>query len=159
MATINKRIVSMIYSELGDCMVCIRTAFQCAAFSWLIAALLLLFGWSTLSVLAAIAALGLTVLWAAHLLVHASKTAVEKNVSLEPKSGHSRRAVLPIFLRTLGAAAVLSANPALADVNCPHGTGACGQDNCPDCYRACYGGPSPCVRCRACGNNCGDNQC
>jgi hypothetical protein len=159
MKIIYGRITSMFYSGLGECMICIRTAFQCAAVGWLTAGTLSLFGLSTLSLMTAIVAIILTALWFAHLLVHAGKAAAARGESSEPRAGHSRRAVLPIFLRAFAAGAILSTHPALADVYCRSGTGACGQDNCPDCYRACYNGPTPCVKCRSCGNNCGDNTC
>jgi hypothetical protein len=161
------RMATFAWDNLGSCSVCMARAFQVAIAGWGVTLLLVILGWSQLLLLTFVGAIALTALWIAHLLVHARKVTIlpENRNVIQPAVGVSRRAVLPLFVRTLWAAAVLSATPAFAQVECPGGTGACGgyQPNdplpCGDCYRPCYNGPTPCIRCRSCGNSCGENIC
>lgn len=155
------RVVSYAWDNLGNCSFCIRAAFRAAAAGWGVTLLVAALGWPAILTLAIIGATALTVLWAAHLLVHARKIILAESLEVvQPEVLVSRRATFPLFIRTVCAAAVMSAAPALADhVECPNGVGACGN-NCGPCYRPCYGGPTtPCVRCRSCGNDCGDHVC
>lgn len=161
MKNIFSALFSYAWNNLGNCSSCVHTAFKAAAGGWLLTALLTVVGWSALLPLTFVIAIGLTALWLAHLLVHARKVTVAATHQFvrQPESLVSRRTIFSLFVRTLFVTAVTSAVPALADhVDCPNGRGSCGSD-CPDCYRPCWGGVTPCVRCRSCGNECGDHVC
>jgi hypothetical protein len=157
-----RRFAAYLWENVGNCSICIRSAFQAAAATWILTLLFSLLNWSAFFLLTFLLAVALTSLWMAHLLVYAQKVAsIADHVT---RAEVSRRAMLPLFVRTLGAATVFSITPTFAQINpCTAGTGSCGQlsgdMNCPDCYRPCYNGPSPCIRCRSCGPTCGDNVC
>lgn len=158
------RLINYLWSNLGNCFACMGTAFRASAAAWSMVLLSIVVNRSELLILTLVAALAITALWVAHLVVHAQKfvNRHEALTSNEAAAVMSRRAAFALFVQTFGAAALLSATPAHAQWACTGGTGACGQDNCPDCSRPCYVKGSTlngCVRCRACGSNCGDNQC
>jgi hypothetical protein len=160
-------LMSFLWDKLGNCSICIRKAFQAAAAGWSLTLVFALLGWSQLVVLTTLGAITLTTLWLAHLLVHARKVIIVAESpdiirSVLPVPGGqsvetvSRRAMLPLFVRALCAAAVMSATPAFAQ-QCTAGTGSCEQDGCPRCSRPCYvrgNTLSGCIRCRSCGSDC-----
>jgi hypothetical protein len=132
------RFVSYAWDNLGSCSFCIRTAFRAAMAGWCLTLLVAALGWSailspgiisTVVPLAITGAVALTALWTAHLFVHARKvTLAESREIVQPQAAVSRRAMFPLFVRTLGAAAVMSAAPAFGQAgDCPGGTSACGQ--------------------------------
>ena len=146
------RLGMVIWDNLGSCTFCIGKAFQAAAAAWSLTLLFALLGWTELCLLTVLGAAALSMLWVAHLFVHATKlTALaERGVVTQTKAGVSRRAMLPLFVRTFCATAVLSATSAFAQqFPCTAGTGSCQQDNCPPCTRPCYpnGG---CIKCTSC---------
>jgi hypothetical protein len=161
MRVLHRYLSAVLWDNLGNCSICIRTAFQTAAAGWGLTLLFAALGWSQLLLLSIVGAITLTSLWMAHLLVHARKITIlaEREDKNQSTTAVSRRAVLPLFVRTLGAAAVLSATPAFAQpFPCTAGTGSCQQDGCPECTRPCYvrgsTGLPGCIKCTGCGSNC-----
>ena len=116
------RFVSYAWDNLGNCSFCIRTAFRAAMAGWCLTVLVAALGWSAILSpgiisavvpLAIVGAVALTALWTAHLVVRASKvTLAESPKIVQRQVAVSRRAMFPLFVRTLGAAAVMSAAPA-----------------------------------------------
>lgn len=152
------QLAAVIWNNLGECGFCIRKVFQVAIAVWCLALLFELLNWSELFVLALVGAIALTVMWVAHLLVHARKVTIlaEKEDINRTPAAVSRRALFPLFIRTLYATVLLSTTPAFSQgFPCTNGTGACEQDNCPHCTRPCYG-PGGCIKCRSCGADCGE---
>jgi hypothetical protein len=77
--------------------------------------------------LAIIGTVALTALWTAHLVVYVRKVTLAKRSEIvQSQAAVSRRAMITLFVRALGAGAVMSASPASAQA-CPGGTGACEQ--------------------------------
>lgn len=154
-------VFSFAWNNLGNCSHCIRSAFRAAVAGWFLSFVILILGWVSVLPLSIAVSLALTALWLAHIVVHTRKaTLASSNSQLDSSAVMSRRAVFPLFLRALCAAAAMSVMPAFAQQPCPNGTGGCGNDGCSDCYRPCYGNDArPCVYCRSCGSDCGDNTC
>jgi len=155
------RLKSHVWNSLGSCSFCVRTAFRAAVAGWGITLLVAAVGGTTFFTLAIVGASALTALWLVHIVAYATKvTLKEHRPSVHPQFAESRRAFFPLFIRTVCAIAIVSAAPARADhIPCPGGTGACGAGNCGECYRPCYQGNTPCVRCYICGNDCGEHKC
>jgi hypothetical protein len=156
-------LVNVLWDNLGNCVTCIRKAFQAAAAGWCLTLLFAIVGWSQLLPLSLVSAIALTTLWVAHLIIHARKVSglAKRRDVIHSTVGVSRRGTLSLFTRTVIVGAVLSATPAFAQ-QCTGGTGSCEQDGCPECTRPCYVRGSTingCISCRSCGSNCGDNIC
>jgi hypothetical protein len=165
------RLRNIVWDNLGSCMTCVRTAFQAAAAAWSFVALSAFFDWSSILFPANIGAIALTVLWGAHLFVHARKVAISTerhnliSLPIRPAKAQagpvSRRRMLSVFWGAVFSGAVVSATPTFAAINCSAGTGSCEQDNCPQCSRPCYtrGNTLPqCVKCYGCPGNCSQYQ-
>jgi hypothetical protein len=107
-----RRISSYVWASLGHCSLCARKAFIAAASAWIMLLLVVvILGNSQLLVLSEIAAVGLSVLWLAHLIAFASKVSNRK--SGDDVHNLGRRAAFPMFAQTLAFAAVVSAAPRL----------------------------------------------
>jgi len=136
--TLLSQLVSYSWNNLGSCSYCLRTAFRTAMAGWCLTLLIAALGWSAVlpsgvsSVAVSVAIIGavtLTALWMAHLVVYVRKATVAKirREIVQPPATVSRRTMLTLFARTLGATALMSAVPAFGQDSCPGGTSACGQ--------------------------------
>ena len=145
-----------VWANLGRCPLCTRKAFVAAAAAW--GAVLLSATFDAHSIACDIAtflAIGLSVLWAAHIAAFATKLVGQdrQRDTFNP----SRRAVFSIFVRTAITAAAASAAPGLAFAQgcppppqCGHGYVSCvrqyqnGTYSCPYCvWRSCYQAGTP----------------
>lgn len=136
-----------VASQLGNCIFCIRTAFQVAAFSW--GAVVL--GYFSNSAIILYVTLGLsvclTLLWIAHLIAYSVRTSrftgyAQPNPRAEILS---RRAAIPVFARILLSVTFASTVPAIARAQaCPPGQTRCGA----------YGGGTFCCNGSCCNGNC-----
>ena len=150
--------VDLVWKNLGECGRCIRKAFHVAAAAWVLTIILKVFDEFAFSQALLFVASALTLLWLAHMLVHARKVTIMAKKEDVASGGDdvSRRALFPLFAKTLFATVLLSATPSFAQsFPCTNGTGSCEQDNCPRCTRPCYG-PGGCIKCRSCGADCGE---
>ncbi len=165
MATWANNAASFIWKRLGSCTACIRKAWLATAIALTFSVTFLLTGWHELLIPSVFLLLGLSVLWAAHLVAFASKVVVgthQRSAGITDPSvfqadALSRRAALPLFLRTLFWGALISVAPrsALADQIVLQGCGTMGCNSCAKSafisgqFRGCFG-------CHSCGNGCSD---
>jgi len=68
-----RQISAFLWGSLGHCSVCIRKAFLAAAVAWSLTGLIAVSGFSPVLLPAVVGAVGLTLLWVAHLLVFARR--------------------------------------------------------------------------------------
>ena len=159
------RLVSFIWSTLGNCRVCIRKAWLAVVAALTISVVVFLAGWHEFLLPSVVMLLGLMVLWLAHLVAFASKVAVHSEQRATAVTGaspshanaFSRRDVMPLFLRSLFLAGLASVTPrsALADSIQLQG---CGTMGCNPCARSAFidGQFRGCFGCHSCGNGCSD---
>jgi hypothetical protein len=122
-----------LWANFGHCSNCIRRAFFAAVVSSALVLSLLLFPESDLLSYAIVVAAGCLMLWTMHLFVFAAKVStatVSQNLTDAPLT---RRALLPVFARSLAFAVFVSAAPRTASAD-----GACGADGCDSCRRPLY---------------------
>lgn len=150
-----QHLAASLWKNLGYCSNCIRKAFLTAASAWGLALLIALSDWSNLLPVAVFGAVGLTMLWIAHLVGFARKVTVATVSGKVNMATPSRRAVLPLFARALAFAAFASAmsRQAFADSPC----GGWYNALCPPCERRVTVN-SPCLPCHSCGANCPQNN-
>jgi hypothetical protein len=107
--TSQRRAAFLWRRKLGSCPHCIRKVFQLAVGTWVtLAVLVLVSGWSSVLPAIAMIALGLTALWIAHLVAHATRVtlAVKSRESITERGKakamiSSRRELWPLFVRAL----------------------------------------------------------
>ena len=141
-----------IIGQFGRCPYCMRKAFLAMAAAWGLSAFTMNFADSpSLSVAAELIAATLTLLWAAHILAFASRSAFASRISAQLEVGDaqglvSRRSVLPMFVKVLAVATVASALPRLAlaggcSASCPNGSSSkgCPEGQSCSCYCNGYG--------------------
>jgi hypothetical protein len=152
MATMQK-----LWTTLGSCQYCMRTAFLYSLVAWSVAT-----GMSLLSVnsnilyTAAVCALALTILWFVHILIFALKHSADKGTRILREDSDngairflSRRDAIPVFARVLMLAAagttVLPSMALACSVTC--GNKSCDNGGCPagqTCYAECQNGVPYC---------------
>jgi hypothetical protein len=139
----------MVFSKLGHCPKCMRTSFAAAAAGWALS----MVAPTIIATFAMAGAALLTALWLAHLVAFAWKVTTMKHAAPthdQPASPTatllSRRAFVPLFLRTLAFAAVVTVAPRAI-------TSALGQNRgpCDSCSR--YKGSATCWTCCSCQNS------
>jgi hypothetical protein len=97
-----RSILATIVGHLGRCPFCMRKSFAAMAVAWAVTAFTANFATlGGLSSIAGLIAVGLTLLWAAHLMVFAGRKSVQSFVGDAP-GVQSRRSVLPFFRESLG---------------------------------------------------------
>lgn len=116
------RIGMLVRARLGNCLFCMRRAFQATFVSWCLTAFV---QWLPVSgplpTLSGVAACALTALWLGHLLafaLRASASARQGNNAGSGRRAISRRNVLPIFGRAFVTAAVAASVPSFALAQC-----------------------------------------
>ncbi len=134
--------------SLGYCQRCVRKAFLASAGMWALALASAASPWSQIWIVPVLAAVGLTILWVAHLVAYAGKVAATDSAKQDDDL-LSRRSLLPIFLRALASAALVTSfsHPAFADSPCggwPDQGLPCGP-----CERR-NTVSSPCLTCASC---------
>ena len=132
-------IATLVWSRLGYCAYCMRSAFRSAALAWGATALVAAFTDLPLFYLTVGAfALGLTALWGAHLVVYALKAVATLERRDDNETGNSdgissiyisRRSAWPMFARVLAATAIGTALPTLAFA-------ACDQQGAQSCFQS-----------------------
>ncbi len=137
-----------LISNLGICGRCMRQSFAAALLaSTSAAAAGVWVGPSAITALLASGALGLLLLWMAHIVAYAARAAA----GLRPGdhagkvADPSRRTFLPSFAKVLVGAALATALPARlahADVTCSSSQWCCRHD-----FSRCSGGYCPCTQC------------
>ena len=135
------RLTAWVWSNLGSCPYCIRSAFRAAMLSWVLVGLVQAMAVSRpLGDVAIIAACTLTALWLTHLLVYASRVCTGTPCSRQTASYHgalSRREMLPIFVRALGATAIATSIPSLAWAECDQAAAERCQSDVANCRTHC----------------------
>ena len=119
MNAISTRARRLVDANLGRCPKCMRISFLASLAAWaLLVAVNLIDDQSAFTAVATISALAFTVLWIAHLVAYATRAAMGSDKpndrSVEPTAVLSRRQIIPIFARALGAVALSTALPATA---------------------------------------------
>jgi hypothetical protein len=142
----------ILLSNLGHCTKCMRTSFVAAVAAWTLFIAAYATAPSAIATLADLAAISLSALWLAHIIVFAGKATIstaasardDKRASRIPTL--SRRELVPIFLRTLAFGAVITTAPRAI-------TSAFGQAQgpCDGCSR--YKGSTTCWTCCGCQNS------
>jgi hypothetical protein len=156
---ISQSLWALFSRNLGHCTVCIRKAFLAAASAWFLTFFVVALEFAQLWLLAVVAAAGLTLLWVAHLLFFAIKSAsyAQAKSVISAVEAPSRRAVLPLFARAFISSVFLSVATRQADAQYT-GSGGCGREGCAPCNRPFYKrssqGAYDCLPCHSCGNNC-----
>jgi hypothetical protein len=121
----------IIWSNLGHCIRCMRRSFQVAAitsFAFTLTVFWLEPGWTT-NLLGSIAFLAIC-LWAAHILVFATKGSIAASQRERKQADFaSRRDVALLFTKLLAVAAAGTATPAFAQT-CPDGRSPCFSGTC-----------------------------
>jgi hypothetical protein len=114
MSTTLTRLRTAASATLGRCPRCMQQAFLAAVSSWLLVIGVALIGHdSRLTAAATIGALGLTLLWTAHLVAYAARSvAASKRPRHDGTADMSRRHFIPSFARAFGFIALATAFPA-----------------------------------------------
>jgi hypothetical protein len=154
------RVQAFVWSGLGNCTVCIRKAWLAAVIALTLAVIAFLLDWRQLALPSAFIALGLVGLWGAHLFAFASKLRIKPEklaASDRDTNTVSRRAVMPLLMRTLFLGVVISVMPRSALAQ-SIALGSCGRDCISACTRPMYQGGRflGCFGCHSCGNDCRD---
>ncbi len=154
MLVATRSLKGMLLAHLGHCPRCMRMSFVASATAWVLLIVAYATASSIITTLAALVAISLTILWVSHVIVFAWKATT--SAYAPAKSGNrtqripslSRREFVPIFLRTLTFAVVITTYPNAI-------TSVFGQDQgpCDGCSR--YKGTNTCWTCCRCQNtNC-----
>jgi hypothetical protein len=110
---------SVLWGRLGGCIRCTRTAFRAALIAWGLAACArVVAGAGAIEALIGLAACGATALWLAHVLAHAVKTSGRGSGVQRQPGATSRRDLMPLFVRALVSAAIITSVPRLAFGQC-----------------------------------------
>jgi hypothetical protein len=114
-----------LWSRLGSCPFCTRSAFRAALIAWVLTGLSHALPISIqFSHLTTIAACALTALWLGHLLGHAFRvSSATRSLSgtVRSQGAMSRRDIFKIFVRALATAAATTSLPSLALAECDQG--------------------------------------
>jgi hypothetical protein len=105
-----------VSSKFGTCRLCMRKSFLSAGGLWLVVILLALTGLPLEITLTTIGvACVVTTLWLTHMLAFAGKTSknYKAYVPVSEMQVSTRRALMPLFARAVGAAVIMSAAPAM----------------------------------------------
>lgn len=137
-------LIAGLFSKLGRCQFCIRTALLVALAAWACAGAAFLWLVPLALPLAAVAA-ALTMLWLAHLLAFAWRAATHREAGTADQPNLARRDFFPVFIRAAAFIAASSAVPALAAGQCPPGFYPCGNSGlCCKNGRGCVGNGRGC---------------
>jgi hypothetical protein len=142
----------ILLANLGHCTECMRTSFVAAVAAWTLFIAAYATAPSAVATLAELAAISLSALWLAHIIAFAGKATISKAASAgdDERASRmpalSRRELVPIFLRTLAFAAVITASPS----SIPSAFGQV-QGPCDRCSR--YKGSTTCWTCCSCQNS------
>jgi hypothetical protein len=99
---------------LGRCPFCAQKAFFAMVTAWVANTLIVhLIQSPALPIATRLVALGMTLLWASHLLAYAGRVSANRSDS-DAQRLTSRRSVLPLFAKTVVAATIISTIPRLA---------------------------------------------
>jgi hypothetical protein len=143
---------NLLLAHLGHCTQCMRMSFVAAVTAWGLFLAAYAAAPSAIAVLTGLAAISLSAVWFAHIIVFATKRTLSALAPLEGGKRFAgvpslpRREFVPIFLRTLAFAAVITASPRAI-------TSAFGQNQgpCDHCER--YKGTATCYTCCRCQNS------
>jgi hypothetical protein len=139
--------------HVGECPTCMRISFMAMSLAALATIASSLLGLNT--ALFAMLAVGLALLWLAHIVTRAIRSA-RRHHQADP----SRRLAIRTFAQVAVGAAAMSAIPwgAHADSGCG---GWAGNSGCRPCASSCQRqrNDCSCYSCRSCGNNCGNAAC
>lgn len=163
-----RQLIDFVWANVGHCTTCMRQAFLATFGSWMLAVFARAISAPTsISVLIAVAALGLTLLWIVHLIAFAAKAthwtfSSERHDRSDIKDGptpvgevaptRSRREMLSFFARTVAGVAIGTAVPAAFSSAFGKGLSPCrncrGCWNCCTCYQqACTASPTCDIKC------------
>ena len=156
---------SFIWSRLGSCITCIRKAWLAVIIATAVVGFVFLADIRELWLPSGCILLCFTALWVAHLIAFAKKLSNSEadiqttTAPITSRDMVSRRNVMPLFMRTLFLAVLVSAAPRLAVAQSISLLG-CGREPCTSsCTRPAYQGGQflGCVGCHSCGNECSDS--
>lgn len=134
--------VMRFWGYLGFCPVCRRQAFLAALASWVITTVAFsMYGTNAFVLMLGGLSVFPTSLWLLHLFAFAKKT-IDHEGSAEPNL--DRRAVMPLFLKLLAAAAFASALPSAANATQCGGTKDCSTKTCQGATAKCVSGTRGC---------------
>jgi len=147
-----RSLTDLLLANLGHCTKCMRTSFVTAVAAWTLFVVVFVAAPSEIATVAELAAISLSALWLAHIIAFAVKTTLSATASARYTKRASRlplmsrREIVPIFLRTLAFAAVITASPGAI-------TSAFGQNQgpCDNCSR--FKGTQTCWTCCSCQNS------
>lgn len=143
---------NIVFRKLGHCARCMKASFAMAIAAWTLFIVVLATGPAVIARAVELAAIALGALWFAHIVVFAWRATPSARVSREAERcsrqvfSLSRRALLPIFLRTLAFAAVVTASPRAITSAFAENQGPCDH-----CSR--FRGSSACWTCCSCQNS------
>jgi MFS superfamily sulfate permease-like transporter len=141
-----------MFRKLGTCSACIRKAWIAAVFGSAASIIVLMMHRYELLLPSVAVAVGLLLLWVAHLLAFAKRitqSAARFSPALYNPNSLSRRSAAKLFARTLAFGVFLSVMPRSATAQA---IGGCGHDVCDECSRPLYrnGEVFACEGCHSC---------